>query len=214
MSAARVRTTRGLLGLAAVLVLAACTGATATPETIYITPAPPSETPTPEPTPTPTPTPEPTPTPTPTPSPTSPAAGCTGTADQQAYLAKAATVLDFDIYCAVLPKLWWLDQAQYNATSGGLLVVLYKNNRGDSVLVYEGKLCPDLSTCLDGGTNLGFATIGGLGGQLRLWDPTPVYGVFVNPHHVPGYVAYGQGMSQSVFVEMTAAFVKVPKPGA
>jgi hypothetical protein len=206
----------GALLLAAAVALAACGGATITPEIIYVTPAPPSETPTPEPTatPTPTPTPEPTPTPTPTPSPTSAAARCTATPEQRAYLADAAAVLKFDVYCAVLPSGWWLDQAQYSQSNGGVFTATYRSTAGHLVGLSEGRICGDMSTCLDGYLSVvGPALYGDLAASLYVVDALPTYGVYVSPHHAPAYAIYGHGMSQSQLKSFAAALVKVPKPG-
>jgi hypothetical protein len=216
MGVATVRSARrGALALAVVVALAGCTGAAATPQTIYLTLPPAAETPTPEPTPEPTPAPEPTstPEPTPTPSPTSPAAACTGTPEHQAYFVKAASALEFDVYCAVLPSGWWLQSSGFDQRAD-YLGVAYKNNAGDFFVLAEGRLCENLSHCMDGGLSIeGPASFGGLAGSLRLVaNPPAIYDIVVTPHSVPGYEALGGGISRAQLVQFTASLVRVPKP--
>jgi hypothetical protein len=208
------------LALAVMVALAGCTGAAATPQTIYLTLPPAAETPTPEPTPEPTPSPEPTSTPEPTPppsptsSPTSPAAACTGTAEHQAYFVNAASVLKFDVYCAALPRGWWLQGSEFDQRNGGRLIVFYTNSSSDLIQLVQGRFCDDMSTCLDGFmSTIGPAAFGDRAGTLRQYSPAPpVYGVVVSPHNAPAYGIFGMNVSQASLVSIAAALVKVPKP--
>ncbi len=155
----------GLLGaaLAMTLVFGACGSSTPTPA-----PAQPTQTPTPTappkatPTATPTATPEatlsaaptpvaeatPTPTlaptesPTPTAAPTLPAAAMpsTGSATVKQWFSDQAKLLNFDLYCAVLPSGWGVVNVQADYMKGGV-VAQYKNAAGYTVNVYEGNFC-------------------------------------------------------------------------
>jgi hypothetical protein len=193
------------------LAVAGCASTAPTPLTVYLT-LPPGETPTATPTAeaTPSPTEEPSPSETPSPSgsPTSPAAGCTGSEAHKEYFVNAAKDLPWDVYCAVLPSGWWLQQSEYNRADNRM-AVSYTNNAGDEIVVLEGRLCDDLSTCGDGPGYVGPTSFGGLAGELRSLGSGS--GVFVSTHSVPGYIMYSYDISQSKLAQYAAAVIKVPK---
>ena len=163
-------------------------------------------TPTPAPTATPAPTPTPAPTATPAPTPTSRAWACSGSADSKAFFAKAATLLSFNVYCAVLPSGWWLQEGSYVLPNGGYLEVEYKSSSA-SFEVREGRTCPPSKVCIGPGAPLGPATFAGLPGQLYLNATT--YTLIVSTARP--YLMVGSGMSKAKFLALAAAFVKVPK---
>jgi hypothetical protein len=162
-----------------------------------------------------TPTAAPTATPSATPSATpaasgsgGPAAGCTGTAEDQAFFAEAASVLSFDVYCAALPTSWWLQATEYKESSGGYLTIQYKNLGGGQIDIGEGNFCAGLPDCWASASDLGTASFGDRSGQLKLLAGGQ-YAVFVDSGTTHGYRMIGKGISQSDFVAMAAAMLKV-----
>lgn len=128
-----------VLALAAALVgtLGACSGATPTPQIVYVTPAPtPTPTPTPTPVSTPTATPMPTPAPTPTPTPVS-----TPTATPRPNAKPTPTpipILDPSVVCASTTYRRCLDSfALITSMVPGELVAVceYGGHTGDIVLI-------------------------------------------------------------------------------
>ncbi len=204
---------QGVAALAIAGLLAGCTSAGATPTPVP-TPAPPTPTATPEETPTPaptatpevTPTPSPTATPAPTASPTSPAAACTGTADNKTFFAAAAHDLHFDVYCAVLPKGWWVQEGSYK---GSFLQITYKKTGGATLTIWEGAWCPPTYVCAGPGGVVGPASFDGLSGTLYFNGST--YTLRVGTPANPAYQMFGFGMTQAQFVALAAAVKKVPK---
>jgi hypothetical protein len=192
-----------------VVALAGCQSSAPTPP---ITPSPepatPTATATATPTPTPTPTPADTPSPSPTPSPTSAAAACTGTADQKAYLAGAAAVTHFDVYCAVLPAGWWLDSG--SAPNPDWLDITYKSSGGAVIILWEGGWCPAGHACAEEGGPVGPASFGGLTGTL--YSDVTSFFIHVGTFADQKYKMSGQGMTEAQFRAWAAALVKVPKP--
>jgi hypothetical protein len=149
--------------------------------------------------------------PSPSGSPTSPAAGCTGSEAHKEYFANAANNLPFDVYCAVLPSGWWLQASEYHRANE-YLYVLYRNNAGIEVILISGRLCADLSTCMDLFPVLDSASFDGLAGTMRSIGGSG-HGVFVSPHSVPGYALVNPtGLSQAKVAQYAAAVIKVPKP--
>jgi len=215
-------TRRGALALTAALLLGGCASTTPTPMTVYIT-LPPGETATPTAEATPSPTaeqspsespaesPSASPSESPSAAPTSPAASCTGSEAHKEYFVNAAKDLPWDVYCAVLPSGWWLQEAYYHRADE-YLFVRYRNNAGVEVLLLEGRLCDVLSTCMDMFPVLDSASFDGLAGTMRGIGGGG-RGVFVNPHSVPGYAFVNiTGLSQAKVAEYAAAVIKVPKP--
>lgn len=154
--------------LALALVGAACSSAVQ-PTPIYVvqtptpvatpvaTPAPATPTPeatplatfTPWPTGTPTPSAGPTathtaaPTPTTSAGPTSPAAFCTGNANNQAFFLQAAKGVKFTVYCATkLPAGWVIASGNWNGGSNNQVVVTYKyKTTSETFQLKEGAFC-------------------------------------------------------------------------
>jgi hypothetical protein len=203
---------KAILVLAVVVALSGCTSSSATP--LASSPTPTSEqTASAETTPSPaeaTPTQSiaPTDSPTPAPSPTSPAAGCTGTADNQAFFVEAAAKLHFDVYCAVLPSGWWLQTGSYTLASGGFLQVEYKTAGAATFSLWEGAWCPPSKSCIAVGPLVGPASFDGLSGSLYLNSTT--YTLRVGTVANPAYLMVGSGMTQAQFTALAAALIKVP----
>jgi hypothetical protein len=212
----------GLLGaaLAMSLVVGACQGnaptqAPADP-TPTATPTPaPTDTPTPAPSPTdvPTPTPTPTasPTPTPTPAPTVPASAsvCTGGDAVKRWFADQTPLINFDVYCAVLPKGWYLVKAQVDYVKGGI-VVEYKNGSGHTLDLYEGTFChmypnPCTSYIVPeiGDIPFGSTLMAELSGGSGLWHAS------VAPSPGVIYATIGEGMTQAQITAYAAAMHNV-----
>jgi hypothetical protein len=217
--------------------LAGCRfGNSPTPEKIYVTPSPtatPEETPTPEPTATPeetgspeaTATPEETPTPEPTATPTElvtpppggyfPASSCTGRADQQTdFIAPTAAGLRWDLYCGVLPTGWWLDSGNW---AGNAVDITYKANpktaSGPAVRLDEGPCVGSKGGCLPAGaTEIGSANYGDRAGTLYslAGDPSG-YTFAIHVSGSPEYLIRGRALSQSNFVAIAGALIKVAK---
>lgn len=224
----------GGAAVAVALALSACTGGAATPSAGPSTPGaqttvsngPFSETPsTPTPAPTPsaqpsgkvgpvaTPTPSEAPTATASATPTSVAWQCTGTADHQAFFAEAAGQVSFDVYCAVLPDGWYLEDAAYELDKGGKLTVDYKGPDGASLAVSEGAFCvTGAADCSPHTSIKGTAAFGDKPGMLDiLTTPPDVYVVYVDPGTTRAYQISGSNLTQAKFVALAAALIRVPK---
>jgi hypothetical protein len=90
------------------------------------------------------------------------------------------------------------------------MYVLYRNSAGIEIILLEGRMCPDLSTCMDLYPTIGPGSFDGLAGTMRTIGGG--YGVFVNPHSIPGYVlGNSTGLSQAQMAQYAAAVIKVPK---
>jgi hypothetical protein len=221
-----------LSAIVSVLVLAAaalsaCTAASPTAVYVYATPAPATGTPLETDTPTAndtsvetdTATPEPTPTVTGTPSaslsasPTPIGAGCSGSADNQAwFVGEAKHLTKFTMYCGHLPSGWHLSSANDNYNKGGWLVVTYSGPSGAKLTLQEGAYClTSASACAPSASDIGPSNFADLNGELYGLSGGSGYAVYVNPGTSQAYAATGTKVSQAALVSIANALVKVPR---
>lgn len=183
MPAARVL--RVLLFLLVVVLVAACAGSSPTeapslaPETagpatpVPATDAPTDASPTAEPaTETPA-TPEPPvsegPSPSLEPEPTDDApvaAQCTGSDENLAFFEQFARVVDWPVYCPVLPSGWFVGTGQWRQADGARLEISYRGPAGAGLLLQEGAFCPGDGDCVPPGDDLGTADFADREGTL------------------------------------------------
>jgi hypothetical protein len=212
----------GAAAMVLALVVSACTAA-AKPTVIYkyLTPPPASDSPTPVDTPSPTDVPTaaaPTPvvsvapTPTPSPSPTPPGAGCSGTADTQAFFVAEAKQLKFAVYCGHVPSGWHFTSASDSYGTKNKLTATYSGKSSAKIVIQEGAFCTSGgSACSPHDTSLGSAKFGNLDGGLYTLGPGLGYAIYVNAGTTSGYTATGTNVTQSTFVNIVAALILVPK---
>jgi hypothetical protein len=186
--------------------------ATDTPTLEPILAAPPSGSPVNTPTPSATPTATPVATLTPASTATSPAAGCTGGAPVQSFIAEAASRLTFDVYCAVLPEGWTFVSGQWAYTGGGMLKLSYAGPGGARVAVSEGAFCTtSVEACSTHVADIGVGAFGDLTGELEVLTEYSSYAIYVDPGTTHAYTMTTVGMSQEDFVSYAASMLKVPK---
>lgn len=221
-----------LSAIVSVLVLAAaalsaCTAASPTAVYVYATPAPATGTPLETDTPTAndtsvetdTATPEPTPTVTGTPSaslsasPTPIGAGCSGSADNQAwFVGEAKHLTKFTVYCGHVPSGWHFVSGNDNWNKGGWLVATYSGPSGAKVTLQEGAYClTSAAACAPFTSDIGPSSFGDLSGELYALSASSSYAIYVNPGTGQAYAATGTNVSQATLVKIANALVKVPR---
>jgi len=205
------------------LVMAACGGTTATagpsnvPESSApTTEAPPIDQPTSEPSSEPT-TPEPaspeppsaepeTPEPEPTGLPAS-AAECTGTDENVAFYAEFARVVDWAVYCPVLPAGWFVGTGQWRQADGERLEISYRGPRGAGLLLQEGSFCPGDGDCVPTGEEIGPTAFGDREGTLVATDGG--WAVVVDRGERPSWLLTISGVGQAAARQIAADVVEV-----
>ena len=204
------------------LVMAACGGTTATagpsnvPESSAPTEAPPIDQPTSEPSSEPT-TPEPTsPEPpsaepeTPEPEPTglpASAAECTGTDENVAFYAEFARVVDWAVYCPVLPAGWFVGTGQWRQADGERLEISYRGPRGAGLVLQEGSFCPGDGDCVPTGEEIGPTAFGDREGTLVATDGG--WAVVVDRGERPSWLLTISGVGQAAARQIAADVVEV-----
>jgi hypothetical protein len=98
------------------------------------------------------------------------AAACSGTDNNRDFYADAAHALGFSVYCAVLPRGWFVDQGDYQLKSGGQLHITYKGPSGASLELIERGPCGEGDDCIPSGTEEGDRSFGDLPATLVKLD--------------------------------------------
>ena len=166
---------------------------------------------TPEPTPTPEDTPSIAPEETPLVSPSaspSIAASCTGTDANREFFATVATKVDWDVYCAVLPRGWSVDTGSYRTSNGGWLKIAYKASGGRRFELREGAFCTDPATCVPTGIELAPGPFGDREATvLQVEDGG--YAMIVDQGQRIMWAAIGKGMDETTFRNYAEALARV-----
>lgn len=236
MNTRRMRAPTIITALAALaMVAAACSAAAPTPIFVHVTAAPtptPAATPTPVTTETPaaTPTPAPTDTPAgaPTPtaaatptaaptatgtagaSPTGPAGGCSGKASNQPFWVSTANGVPFTVYCGVVPSPWFFTAANSSFGASGAVTATYGTTGGAIIELQEGTFTPvSLAGCPSIASSIGTAHFGDL--NATLWQLGASCFRITATSGSYHYTATSSGATQTTFVNIVAASIKVPK---
>ena len=210
------------------LVLAACGGTTPTvapsdaPESNVPTPeVPPADQPTGEPSSEPS-APEPdspeppsadpeTPEPeTPEPEPTAPpasAAKCTGSDENVAFYAEFAEVVDWAVYCPVLPTGWFVGTGQWRQAEGERLEISYRGPHGAGLMLQEGSFCPGQGDCVPAGEEVGQTAFGARKGTLVATDGG--WAVVVDRGEQPSWLLTVSGVGQGAARQIAADLIEV-----
>ena len=176
--------------------------------------APATLSPTVEPTTTATPTSVATPSPGDTTVPSAAATGCSGSDKNQAFFAKAAMVMAWPVYCAVLPSGWFLVNGVYHVANGGDMQAEY-NGPGDvSIALVEGNACAqfgsDTNACVPRDSVIGPANLGDQVGELG--QLSQAYVLDVQRGGNPTWRVTGIGLSEADFRAICAAMLRVGAP--
>jgi hypothetical protein len=172
--------------------------------------------PTDEPVTTPSSTPEPTPTQSAEPSDPSPsastgpgaAAACSGSDNNRLFFEKAAAVLDWTVYCAVLPSGWFVQGGDYTRGGGGRLEIVYRGPGAARLELHEGAFCTDPADCVPTGPTVGDAAFGDKTGPLFATDEGG-WALAVDQAETISWFAIGTGLDEEAFRALTAALAAV-----
>jgi hypothetical protein len=144
---------------------------------------------------------------------TSPAAegsvdGCTGTDDNRAFFAKAASDLGWPVYCAALPARWYVSKGSYSLVSGGKLEISYKGPNGALLELHEGAFCADPDGCVPEGVNGGIAVFGDQAATFVNLDDGRAAVVVARGEDL-SWLAIGEGLGDDAFASLTYALIRL-----
>jgi hypothetical protein len=177
-----------------------------TPDTGSI---PPTDEPTAEPTSEPTdePTAEPTDDPDVTSSP-GPAARCSGSDDNRDFFVAVAAAVTWPVYCADLPRGWFVEAGQYRLAGGGRMEITYRGPGSNRLTLREGAFCSETGGCVPAGTEIGDAAFGDQDGTLVALDDGG-WAIIVDRGAQISWLALGTGLDESTFRAIGEALVRV-----
>lgn len=93
-------------------------------------------------------------------------AQCTGNDENLAFFEQFARVVDWPVYCPVLPAGWFVGTGQWRQADGARLEISYRGPAGAGLLLQEGAFCPGGGDCVPPGDDLGPANFGDREGTL------------------------------------------------
>jgi hypothetical protein len=115
--------------------------------------------------------------------------------------------VSWDVYCAVLPKGWYVSSGVYRLANGGRLAISYKGPGGASLSLSEGSFCTDGSGCVPAGKDAGVAAFGALAGTLVAVDAGG-YAIVVDRGQTPSWLMTTSGLDQATTISLGAALVR------
>jgi hypothetical protein len=116
--------------------------------------------------------------------------------------------VSWDVYCAVLPKGWYVASGSYRLANGGKLVISYKGPSGATLALSEGSFCTDGGGCVPSGHDTGDAAFGAMDGTLVTLD-SGGYAIVVARGATPSWLMVTSGLDQAMTMSLGAALAHV-----
>lgn len=85
-------------------------------------------------------------------------AACTGTDENRDFYTQLAAAVSWPVYCAVLPRGWYVHSGQYRLAHGGRMEISYRGPDGAGLRLQQGAICE--GGCVPAGEDLGPAAFG------------------------------------------------------
>ena len=136
------------------------------------------------------------------------AGACSGSDANRAFYANLAKSVSWQVFCAVLPKGWFVSSGSYRLANGGKLLISYKGPGGAILSLSEGSFCADGSGCVPAGSDTGAAAFGSLAGTLVTVDAGG-FAIVAARGETPSWLMVTQGLDQATTVELGASLVEV-----
>jgi hypothetical protein len=137
-----------------------------------------------------------------------PAAACSGTDNNRDFYADAASALAFPVYCAVLPRGWFVEQGEYQLRNGGQLHITYKGPNGANLELVERGPCGEGDDCIPSGTEEGERTFADLPATLVALDDGGLMIVAENMSDGRWWLI-GHGVDDAALTKIAADLVRV-----
>jgi len=137
-----------------------------------------------------------------------PAAACSGSTENRDFFRAAASVLNWTVYCAVLPAGWFVDSGQYRQASGGWVQISYRGPGGARLELHEGAFCSDSDGCVPPGTDTGDGQFGNKTGTAVALDDGG-WAVVVDRGEQISWLAVGTDLDEAAFQKIAAALSPV-----
>lgn len=137
-----------------------------------------------------------------------PADACSGSAQNRAFYANLDAAVTWSVYCAVLPKGWYVASGSYRLANGGQLAISYKGPGGASLSLSEGSFCTDGSGCVPSGSSAGSAMFGDMNASLVATDGGG-FAIVAAQGATPSWLMVTSGLDQATTLALGAALAHV-----
>jgi hypothetical protein len=137
-----------------------------------------------------------------------PAAACSGSDENRDFYRAAAAALDWTVYCAVLPKGWFVGSGQYRQAGGGWVEIAYRGPSGARLELHEGAFCSAGDGCVPAGTDAGDAAFGDKAGTFVALDDGG-WAVVVDRGEPISWLAVGTGLDEAAFRDIASDLAAV-----
>jgi hypothetical protein len=136
------------------------------------------------------------------------ASACSGSDGNRDFFADAAGDLAWPVYCAVLPRGWFVDTGEYRLGNGGYLTITYEGPGGALFEIRQGAVCQATDDCEPGGAVIGEASFADRTGTLVDLGAGDL-AVIVDPGAALTWLATGTALEESLFRAIAADLVEV-----
>jgi hypothetical protein len=134
-------------------------------------------------------------------------AECTGSDENIAFFAEFARVVDWAVYCPVLPAGWFVGTGQWRQAEGERLEISYRGPGGAGLMLQEGSFCPGEGDCVPPGEEVGPTAFGDREGTLVATDGG--WAVVVDRGERPSWLLTISGVGQAAARQIAAGLVEV-----
>jgi hypothetical protein len=133
---------------------------------------------------------------------------CSGSDQNRTFFAQVAAAVTWDVYCAVLPSGWFVEDGSYRLAGGGRLEITYAGPNGARLALSQGAFCPDASGCVPAGSQRGEAPFADRMGTVIALDGGGT-AMIVDRGAIPSWLLVATGLGETQALEVAASLVAV-----
>jgi hypothetical protein len=139
------------------------------------------------------------------------AEACSGSDANRAFFANFAHAVSWPVFCAVLPKGWFVTAGSNRLANGGRLVIAYKGPGGATLTLSEGSFCTSAAGCIPSVADGGSTPFGSRSGLLYDLSGSggPAWTIVVDGGRTPMWTMETHGLDQPTTVALAAALATV-----
>lgn len=136
------------------------------------------------------------------------ALACNPRGNSATFWPQTASSVTWGVYCAVLPKGWFVKTGNSHYAGGGSLTITYAGPAGATVSLSEGSFCTDGSGCVPSGTAAGDAMFGDMSASLVATDAGG-FAIVAAQGETPSWLMVTSGLDKPTTLSFGAALARV-----
>jgi hypothetical protein len=137
-----------------------------------------------------------------------PVAGqCTGTDENLEFYAQFANVVEWPVYCPVLPSGWFVGTGQWRQADGPRLEISYRGPAGAGLLLQQGAYCRGGGDCVPVGDERGPTAFGDREGTLV--ETADGWAIVADRGEQPSWLLTVTGISETAARRIAGDLVQV-----